>query len=308
MQKIGIIVNFNSRKNMRAKRDPVKVFEEAGGDHVIVRATHSLDDITAVAREFKEAGISYFATSGGDGTIHHVLSRFIHVYGESHVPPLLILKGGTMNNISKSINLKGDGIDILRRAVAVLKKGESLELHRRDTMKINDLYCFLFGNGITAAFLQELYDNGKSYTKILHIIYQCIREAALPAAKTKLLRGVDGNAVVEGETLPYDHFLGILAGTVEDVGMGFSPLSRANSEDGTFHIIINGMKPSEAVRNIHRLKRGEAIDHPMNFDGTVREIHLKMDSPFSYTMDGDLYRSEGQLHVVTGPPVMLARA
>jgi diacylglycerol kinase (ATP) len=307
MEKIGIIVNFNSRRNKNARRDPVELFKKKGGDTVIVKPTFSLDDIYNVAEEFKKEGVSYFATSGGDGTIHHVLSRFIHVYGETNVPPLLILKGGTMNNISKTIQIEGNGSDILKRAVKKLRNGEQLQLYRRDTIKINDLYCFLFGNGITADFLKELYDNGKSYTKIFHLIYQCVTEALGLRKQSCLLKGVDGVVTIDGNILPYTHFLGILAGTVEDVGMGFSPLSGANSIDGYFHIIANGMNPSAAVLQIHRLKRGLPMKHTMNYDGLARELRLEMYQPFTYTMDGDLYQSDGILEVSAGPQVRLAR-
>jgi len=306
MEKIGIIVNFNSRRNKKARRDPVTVFEEIGGENVIVKPTYSLDDIYTAAREFKEAGVSYFATSGGDGTIHHVLSRFIHVYGEENVPPMLILRGGTMNNISRSIRLKGHGYDILKRAVQKIQNGKHLDLHRRDTIRINDLYCFLFGNGITSDFLKELYDNGKTYTKIFHLIYMAVTEALGLRKQQRLLKGVDGAVTIDGNTLPYTHFLGILAGTVEDVGMGFSPLPEANRMEGYFHIIANGMKPSAAVRQIYRLKRGVPMNHAMNFDGLAREVQLEMYRPFTYTMDGDLYESDGILDVSAGPPVNLA--
>ncbi|HRR61274.1 MAG TPA: diacylglycerol kinase family protein, partial [Spirochaetota bacterium] len=103
MKRIGIIVNLNSRKYKLAKKCD-DCYEKLGGDYVMVRYTHSIDEIADVATEFKSAGMDYIAPCGGDGTLHHVITQFNKIY-QNNLPPFLILKGGTMNNVATSINL-----------------------------------------------------------------------------------------------------------------------------------------------------------------------------------------------------------
>jgi len=53
---------------------------------------------------------------------------------------------------------------------------------------------------------------------------------------------------IEGSLLSEKSFTGILAGTVEYIGMWFSPLYRANEKSGTFHCFISSMRPLSLIK------------------------------------------------------------
>jgi diacylglycerol kinase family enzyme len=305
MKTIGIIVNYRSRRNRRARRNPVDLFNEIGGSYVDVRATQSIDEIGDVVKIFMEDNVPIIAASGGDGTIHHTVTQIIRIYEKSPLPQLLILKGGTMNNISRSISLRGSDVSILRRAIETLQRGREMTTYRRGTMKVGDSYCFLFGNGLTADFLTEYYARGKSYTSLVRFIVQTIARSMRGSESTSLFKGFRGRIYVDNELLDSDHFLGILAGTVEHIGMGFSPLPRANEQESTFQVIVNGMKPFDLARSLLKLKRGIPIDDPHNFDGVVQKLRIEIGEKFLYTMDGDLFESDGVINVEVGPSVQL---
>jgi len=101
MERIGIIINPHAKKNRKMKINPADLYREIGGAHVEVRVTRSLDEVFTAAEEFRRMGISYLGVCGGDGTLHHVLSRFLHVYRGAELPTLVILKGGTMDTICR---------------------------------------------------------------------------------------------------------------------------------------------------------------------------------------------------------------
>ena len=305
MKKIGIIVNYNSRRNRRAGRNPVDVFTAVGGLYADVRATRSIDELMGVVRAFRNDNIPIIAASGGDGTVHHVVTQIIRIYKNDPLPPLLILRGGTMNNIAKSINLRGSDVAILKRAIDALKRDRELITCRRDTMRVNDSYCFLFGNGLTADFLSEYYARGKSYTNLVQFIARAIAES-MRGSRSSLFRGFQGKVYADDELLQSDHFLAILAGTVEQIGMGFTPLPRANEQEETFHVIANGMKPFQLAQNLLRFRRGIPIENPHNFDRLARVLRIEIGERFLYTMDGDLYESDGALSIDVGPAVQLA--
>lgn len=301
---IGIIVNSNSRKYVRARRDPVRHFRMIGDPFVDVRLTRSVEELRQVLLDFREQGIPFVATSGGDGTIHYTITELMHLYRDEPLPPLLILKGGTMNNISKSIGLKGGDSAILRRAVDRVRRGDELLSSRRDTMKIDESFCFLFGNGLTADFLNEYYRRGKSYTRLIHFVGEAI-VSSVRKSPHPLFRGFRGRVFADDQLLDGDTFLGILAGTVENIGLSFTPLPRANELDRSFHLIATGMRPGELARNLMKLRRGIPIESPRHFDGVVRKLRLECDDPFLYTMDGDLFESDGVLTVEAGRSVQL---
>lgn len=297
MKRIGIIVNLNSRKYKLAKKCD-DCYEKLGGDYVMVRYTHSIDEIADVATEFKSAGMDYIAPCGGDGTLHHVITQFNKIY-QNNLPPFLILKGGTMNNVATSINLKGDAESILKRAIETIKADNALPSIKRKTMSINNTYCFLFGNGLVADFLERYYTIGKSYTKLVKLIYNSIVEA-LFNKNSNFFKGFDGSITCDRQTLPYANVLGLLAGTVETVGMGFYPLYRANEKNDSFHVIVCAMDPKDLAKNIVKLKKGTPIRHEKFYENTVKTIEIHSDKPFAYTMDGDLYYAEDTLQVTTG--------
>jgi len=301
MKKIGVIVNLNSREYKLKKNNPYGVFEKIGGEYVIVRYTQSIDEVIDVAKEFKKEGINYIAPSGGDGTLHHVITSFMEVYNKK-LPPVLILKSGTMNNVATSIHLNGDGNSILQRAVSALKKGNEYTLITLNTLKIKNKYCFLFGNGITADFLDTYYSIGKSYVKLIRLITNTIVDA-FANSSSSLFKGFEGKIVCDSQALEYKKVLGILAGSVETIGMGFYPLFRANEKADAFHVIVCAMKPRDVVKQIVKLKKGVPIHHEQYFEATVKEISIYAEKPFVYTMDGDLYQSDGTLKVAIGSPV-----
>jgi diacylglycerol kinase family enzyme len=305
MKTIGIIVNYKSRRNRMSRRNPVDLFNEIGGSYVDVRATQSINEISGVVKIFMEDNIPIIAASGGDGTVHHVVTQIIRIYKKNPLPQLLILKGGTMNNISRSINLRGSDVSILRRAIDALQRGREMTTYRRDTMKVGDSYCFLFGNGMTADFLNEYYARGKSYTSLVRFIVQAIAKSMRGSESSSLFKGFRGRIYVDGELLDSDHFLYILAGTVEHIGMGFSPLPRANERENTFQVIVNGMKPFELARSLLKLRHGISIDNPYNFDRVVQRMRIEIGEKFLYTMDGDLFEADGVIDVEVGPSVQL---
>ena len=301
MRKIGVIVNLNAREYKLKKNNPYGIFEKIGGEYVLVRYTQSIDEVIDVAQEFKKEGINYVAPSGGDGTLHHVITAFMKVYNQK-MPPVLILKSGTMNNVATSIHLNGDGNSILHRAVSALKKGNEYMLITRNTLKIENKYCFLFGNGITADFLNTYYSIGKSYAKLVHLITNTIIEA-VTNSNDSLFKGFEGKIVCDSQAIEYTKVLGILAGSVETIGMGFYPLFRANEKADAFHVIVCAMKPRDVVKQIIKLKKGVPINHEQYFEATAKEIGIYSEKPFVYTMDGDLYHSDGTLNVTLGSPV-----
>ncbi len=305
MYKIGIIVNPHARSVQKSRQDIPSLLRKIGGEYVDVRLSTSLDELDRILLDFKTSGISCIATCGGDGTIHHIVCHMITMYAPSAPPPLLILKGGTMDNIARTINLKGKGPDILTRMIACLEEGKVPEIHRRDTMKIENRYCFLFGLGLTTNFLDAVYEGEKGTIKNLKVIGRAIFEGLIDKKGSSLFKRVNARLVANGKELPFREILAILAGTVEQIGMGFKPLPRANEKEGTYHVIITGEKPIEGVKQFFRIKKGLPMKGELNFNDIISHLSIEADSPFKYTMDGELFNCDGTMTVEMGTPVEL---
>ncbi|MCX7680266.1 MAG: acylglycerol kinase family protein [Spirochaetes bacterium] len=305
MAKIGIIINPHAKKNKKMKQNLADLFHAIGGNLVEVRVTQSLDEIFTVAEEFQKKNIDYLAVCGGDGTLHHVLSRFILVYRTKDIPPLVILKGGTMDTISRSINLKGKGPDILKRLVDTIIRRIPIRMHYRNTMKIGDKYGFLFGLGITSNFLVEYYRGGNTGPwKAIKVTIGGIIKGIFHT-NAGLFKRLSATVTIDGNELPFKDYLGILAATVENIGIGFRTLSRAYEKEYAFHVLASAMKPIDIVPRIWYLKTGKKINHPLHFDDVASTILIRGPRTFQYMVDGDLYEATDELKVEAGPRVRI---
>ena len=144
---IGIIVNPHARSNRRAKRDPAERFAEIGDGLADVRKTQNLEEVEQAAKDFRATGVSFVGVSGGDGSCHHAITRLIRAYAPGPPPPVLLLKGGTMDLAALAVGLKGRGPDILERLVRTMREGREVEIQRRDTLKIGTCTDFCGGRG-----------------------------------------------------------------------------------------------------------------------------------------------------------------
>lgn len=308
---IGIIVNPYSRKNIRTNCESVRTFQKVGGSKVDVRATESLEHLDQVVHEFREEGYPYIGISGGDGTIHNVISRVINIYMPDPPPPLLLLNDGTMNNIASSVGLKGESAHILERFLYYLTQWYYPRMVQRDTIKIDDKYCFLFGFGTTSRFLNECYSDGKGFRQniqafgktfgeVLHSIMTIKNQADLSVLKT-----MDAEILINSRKINFHKVLLVIAGTVENIGMGFRTLYRANDVPGHFHCLVNGMKPVDIVTHLPKFAAGHRVESNLNVDEVIRKLEVKADGKFEYTMDGDMYVAHERLIVETGVPVRL---
>jgi diacylglycerol kinase family enzyme len=116
MSGIGVIHNPFARGNMKRPWVVNKLREIVKGAGELWE-TKNVNELPKVAEDCLKKKTEILAVNGGDGTLHVVLSAFIKVYGESPLPKVISLRGGTMNTMSNSLKLKGRSQGILKQAV-----------------------------------------------------------------------------------------------------------------------------------------------------------------------------------------------
>jgi diacylglycerol kinase family enzyme len=305
---LGIILNPKSRANLK-NPSRIKYYRNISNEILEVRATESFEDLTRTAREFKRRRVPYIGISGGDGTIHQVITACINAYAPSAIPPVLLLGDGTMNNIFSSVGIKGHGVSVLSRFVHAVKSNK-FGIQERLTMKIDDRYCFLFGCGLTTNFLHAAYDGKKGNLKNIQVILKCIREVistgfGKDSDSLVLMRPLIAKMYTSGIPISLEKLLVVLAGTVEKVGMGFRPMSKALHRKGYFHLLATDIKPMQLLGNLRKIGTGKGyrIKNDRFIDIITDEIEIISKNPFEYTMDGDMYQCDGRLKMVSGPSV-----
>ncbi len=307
MKKIGILINPNAKK-FRTKRSSLKNYTNIQSDNLLIKLTEDIDDIQRIIQEFKNNSCDYVGIAGGDGTLHLAVTELMHIYGEEHTPPILILREGTMNNVARTIKLQGKGPDLIKRLLWSISNKKEIEIHKRNTIKINDKYCFLFGTGVVTNFLNEAY-NGKEkgFIRNIQVASSAFYEGLKNVEDGKIFSWMHGEIRIDKNLIEINPVNGILAGTVEHIGMGFSPLSIASKEKDRFQVIITAMAPGKLLKNINRLRTGTTINDKSYYNALCKTIELTYPGEFDYTMDGDIYKADKELLVETGPMVKLIK-
>ena len=308
MPGLGVINNPHSRRN---RKDPfgMECLAYIVGSQGVVASTRDLDDVYQAARMFKQERIEVLGINGGDGSNHVTLTAFIDVYGDTPLPKIAFLRGGTMNTISNACGIRGEPAGIILNIVRKLRHGIPFETIERDTMRIDGRYGFIFGNGLIANFLDAYYGTGSpSPATAVGLVGRGIGSAAVrgPFAK-KLFRRFRATVVVDGKRWPLCDYTALAAGTVHQIGLGFTPFFRCEQEPNSFHFL--GIKCSAVsfAASLPAIWFGRKVSEKKIVECVARRVEIEADEPFRYTLDGDVHGSDGRLSIEVGPRLEIVR-
>lgn len=309
MPGIGIITNPHSRRNRRYPEQMRRLGYVLGQDDSY-EMTNRIEDVAGVAEQFKKSEIDILALNGGDGTNHVTLSTFIDVYGDTPLPRITFLRGGTMNTISNGIGIKGKPSRLLANLVEKYYTKQPFETTRRDMLRITDdsdtRYGFIFGNGVVSNFLEAYYDTGNpSPTTAGVLLGKAI--AGLPfggGLAKELTRPFQAELTFsDGEHWQTRDYTSVLAATIDQIGLGFRPFIRCEERPGAFHLLALTAGPFDIVQELPNIRLGRPISPGAGESRVTESVSIESDRPIVYTIDGDMHTSNGTVTLETGPRV-----
>lgn len=303
MSGIGIITNPHSKLNLRYP-ERQKLLSYILGEQGKLRITNTLDELSLVAQDFRDRGVSILAINGGDGTISRTLTTLIEEYKDVPLPKIALLRGGTMNVVANNLGIKGSPEQILYRLVEAYSTGANLKTVSVSTLKIEGRYGFLFGNGAVSNYLDEFYKNKTGSLGALWLIFRIYFSYL---AKTELYTRLIRKILYD---LTPDHFsstsfgaVGILSSTVERMPMGprLFPLTRSHSDK--FQTLLYTMEERDVIWQLPltMLNLGKwSQQYKKSF--CSQKLLIKAPLPFRYTLDGELFESKSnELEIDLGP-------
>lgn len=301
MSGIGIILNPHSKQH---KKDPDKGTRMSFivGDKASCKETSDLDDLRRVVEEFKTRDIEILAISGGDGTNHRVLTEFIHIYGEKHLPKIALLRGGTMNTVANGLNIRGSSEKLLSNLITKYHENLPFEEQEVDMIRINSDFGFLFGNGLIYRFL-EAYYNGvtpsppKAAFVLLRAIFSSLFHGKFGC---HLFKRFDAEVEVDGEPWPFKNYIGLLCGSVPELGLK-SQVFYHSHEPRRFHGFGFSTTPRAFLANLYNIVLGRKNKHPDILDASVSNMKIKLAEPLAYTIDGDMLDPLDEFDLGVGP-------
>ncbi len=302
---IGVVTNPHSRRN---RRQPHLVERLAYilGDRDRLAQPRDRAGMEDVARRFMERDIDVLCINGGDGTGHVVLSAFAAVYGQRPLPMLALLRGGTMNTVAHGLGIKGKPSELLDRVVSKYHEGKPFQLAERNLLCVDGRhYGFMFGNGFISNFLALYYEaRDPSPASAMALLGRSLSSAMVGGSLVKrLLRPLEAQVSLDGETWPAVDYIALAAGTVDDLGFGFRPFWAAPDNPGKVHCLGFNCPPGAVVAELYRFYRGLPTKNPAIFDQLAHEMRIEANCPLDYMVDGDFHHGGQVLVLRAGPRV-----
>ncbi len=279
------------------------------GSQGVVAATRDVDDVYEAARLFKKERIEVLGINGGDGSNHVTLTAFIEVYGDTPLPKIAFLRGGTMNTISNACGIRGEPAGIILNLVRKLRDRIPFETIRRDTLKIEGRYGFIFGNGIIANFLDAYYaTQAPSPAMAVRLLGKGVGSAAVRGRfANELFRRFRAEVAVDGKRWPLRSYTALAAATVHQIGLGFTPFFRCEQEPHSFHFLGVKCSPASFAASLPTIWLGRKVSERKIDECVARRVEIEAEEPFHYTLDGDIHRAGRSLVIEVGPRLEIVR-
>ncbi len=305
MTGIGLISNPYSKRN-RKYPERLKKLEDLLPDQTLAQHPTDLSGMDSAMAIFRDREIDVLAVNGGDGTVHIALSSLVKIYGDRPLPKLAILKGGTMNQTATASNIRGDSFDILTRVSTAFKENRDMRCERKPLLKVGERYGFIFGNGVTCNFMDIYHEGGNPspFVALKCVVRTLASMLVRGDLYRKLFKPVKCEIVVDGFSYGFSSYLTILLSTISEVGLGFKLMHRAKGSIEKAHMIA--LKEGASIASlVGRAWRGKSLPPTAADDSVGNHFIILSEAPFRYTIDGDIYHSDGTLTVETGPVIDL---
>jgi len=304
---IAAFVNPHSRANRKDPRLAARL-GEALGDAGRIIAPRSLEALDAEAASLAEAPPTIIAVHGGDGTLHRTLTALSRAFGERPLPPIAILGGGTMNVVTSSLGIRARAIPFLERMAAMTRAGQPPKVIHRRCLRIDGTLGFVFGNGLLANFLVDYYEGG-SYgpARAMWLLCRLFCSALIRGPFVRrVFRRFRGRVTVDGNVLDFPDLMAVGAATVREVGMGFKLLHRADDDPERFAVLAIHAGALALVPDLLAVRTGRGISPRRAESALAVDLRIEpAEDGTPYTIDGDLYRTKGPMHITIGPKLAI---
>ena len=306
MAGIGVIVNPHASGNRRRPRRAER-FRAILGNDGEVTATRDLEDLETTLVRLHDRDVDIIAVCGGDGSFYHVVSRVVRIWGSNRIPLLLPLRGGTINNLSRTIGARRRRPEsMLAHVVKDYRQGHTHEITQRDLIAVNGTdYGYIVGAGLIVNFLRLYYSGRKPGPVRAFFLLGMLGLSNIFG--TSLITGVvkpfEADVVCDGERVPFRAFTMVLASTVAHIGLGVKPFYLSARKRGYFHVLAGPATPTELLGRLWRFFRGFPASLATLHDTMAREVRIDFAEPTPYTINGELLAPVKSLHLSPGPRV-----
>lgn len=303
MPGIGIIANPHSKLNKRYPQT-LSLMAEAIGQNGIFTVTRDLDHLDETLASYRDQDISIVGINGGDGSISQIITRMIAIYGGKPLPLLAVLRGGTMNLISAQLGILGGPVENIQKLVEAYTGEKALPTQRLSTLKINDIYGFLYADQSATAILEEFY---RKKSGNLGAAWLATKVTTSFLVKGELIQRLIRPRRLLARFKPVGYLdrpvLGCIAGTITKFPLGFPFLPLARRYPGHFQVTAVTSSAERLLWNMAPILLYQREGRTLGKESfCVRHASLGYEDEAHFTVDGEIYvAKDGHIQIEAGP-------
>lgn len=315
--RVGLLLNGQAAEGRAATLRGLAALLPEPADFAATRSLAELPD--ALGRLLVERGVNVLAVVGGDGTVHHAVNALLALERQSAaangpiaLPRLLLLGGGTLNIVARTLGVHGRP---RRRLRHFLRYFQNARLSRVPGRGLPSLvvrcadqpprHGFVFGSEVLFHAISLYVAFGAGYGGLARFLFELSRGITVGSALWRRegwrLGPFGLPLTIDGAT--FEPYTAVVASTVDltlAVG-GVRAIRRPLGAPGFFAKAIVECDPRRVMAMIPALMRERG--HPGVVDRPFADA-MELFGP--YTLDGELFDAEhgqgrAQLTVTTGP-------
>jgi len=312
--RLMVLVNPQARGN---RRDPVsaEAVSELLGPEASFVVTPDFSAVAGIAARLLDSDLDLLIVSGGDGTLHLLLTELLRRTGgdAGPIPPILLLRGGTMNMAAANLSTTRSPLMELRVLSHVLRRrtpAGRLPVRTVSPLRIEadgiagPLFGLVFANGIAFRILNEYYQGTPSVTRAFNVTASIIAGAFMSRElEQRYFCRLPATVRVDGTVVGRRDLRISVASAVPRLLLWFTIFEQQPLSAGEFYFLANFMKTREIARNFWALCRGP-FEAPRHVNRTARRV--EMHGAGGFTVDGEVYSGDDgsdRCEIVAGPPV-----
>ena len=310
---IGVIVNPRSRQNRGRSEAVVRQLEAIVGQEGSVYACGDPETLVRALHALKRDQVSVLAICGGDGTYSYVMGHAETVFGADALPPVALIRGGTMNTTANGLGIpKGKPEQLLRELVATRREGREFVTMPRPLMRGGGRLGCLFGTGLVVRYLEEYYRRGREQPTPWTALTTLSSAAMSALVRGPLIRHMAAPErlvlTLDGEEMEAADYVTIAAGTVPEFGLGFAPFPHALEDASRFEVLGTTVNPAAFLIDLARMRTGRTIKAEHGFVRMAKEMQISRadgEPTLQVMFDGDVMSAEAPFTLSVGPVVQI---
>jgi hypothetical protein len=294
---IRVLINPNARVN-KHKEISKETVETLLIHEADVLVTEAVSALPGAVEKILLGPTDLLIVSGGDGTLHLLLTEMFRQCKDSDLfPPLMVLRGGTMNMVANNLGNYRSPMMELRILGKILLDGDArkLPLQRLPVLSVessvapNPLYGLVFANGIAFRILKEFYNGEPSPARAFNVTASAIIGAFLSKEQERrYFPRLQASVAVDGKVVGRKDLRISVASAAPKLILWFSVFDDKTATEDGFFFLANFMKTKEIARNFWSLCRG-GYEGDRHINRAVREV--KMEGAEGFTIDGEIYEA-----------------